>query len=171
MAELIRMPFGAWTRIFPRNHESDGGPDLPMGGALMRTVMPCHDSRYTQCYSQVGSKCDAASCYNYRNNLLKYPDKSTKTNKLLQQSGSQKVQCSFPLMNKVENVNYRQVLACSGMTPNCSYLRGVVSWAHSSPQSKRRIDRYIRFCAVHIHDQQKYRHIQTERQTTLHKQQ
>jgi len=30
MAELIEMLFGLWTRMGPRNHVLDGGPDFPM---------------------------------------------------------------------------------------------------------------------------------------------
>ena len=29
-AEPIEMAFGMWTRVGPRNHVSDGGPDLPV---------------------------------------------------------------------------------------------------------------------------------------------
>jgi len=31
MAALIEMPFGFRTRVGPRNHVLDGGPDPPMG--------------------------------------------------------------------------------------------------------------------------------------------
>jgi len=30
MAELIKMPFGLWTWVDPRNHVPDEGPDPPM---------------------------------------------------------------------------------------------------------------------------------------------
>jgi len=35
-AELIKMPFGLWTQVGPRNHALDGGPDAPWGGAILR---------------------------------------------------------------------------------------------------------------------------------------
>ena len=30
MAEALKMPFGMWTLVDPRNRVLDGGPDLPM---------------------------------------------------------------------------------------------------------------------------------------------
>jgi len=32
MAELFEMLFGLWTRVGPRNHVLDGGPDSAYGG-------------------------------------------------------------------------------------------------------------------------------------------
>ena len=52
-AALIEMPFGLRTRVGPRNHVLDGGPDPPMGRATFEgekgppivkyrdTVVPC----------------------------------------------------------------------------------------------------------------------------------
>jgi len=34
MAEPIVMPFGLWTRVRPRKHVVDGGPDPPCKGAI-----------------------------------------------------------------------------------------------------------------------------------------
>ena len=31
MAELIKMPFGMWTRVGIKNYVLDGGPDPPVG--------------------------------------------------------------------------------------------------------------------------------------------
>ena len=31
MAEVIKMPFGLWTQVVPRNHVLDVVPDPPMG--------------------------------------------------------------------------------------------------------------------------------------------
>jgi len=41
----------------------------------------------------------------------------------------------------------------------------MVPWAHSSPQPKRHLDRFSRFCRVHDRDRQTDR--PTDRQTTL----
>jgi len=35
MAELIKMPFGMWTRVHKRNYLLDGGTDPPREGALL----------------------------------------------------------------------------------------------------------------------------------------
>jgi len=35
-AELTEMPFGIWSRVGPRNHVLDGGPDPPCEGSLLR---------------------------------------------------------------------------------------------------------------------------------------
>jgi len=35
-AAPIEMPFGLGTRVDPRNHVLDGGPDLPWEGAILR---------------------------------------------------------------------------------------------------------------------------------------
>jgi len=41
MAEPMEMPFGSRTRVGPRNHVLDGGPDPPMGrGNFEGKVMP-----------------------------------------------------------------------------------------------------------------------------------
>jgi len=34
-AEPIEMSFGFWARMGPRNHVLDGGPDPPMGRAIL----------------------------------------------------------------------------------------------------------------------------------------
>ena len=42
-AELIKMLFGMWTRMRPKNHVLDGGPDRPCQGAIFRGKdMPGH---------------------------------------------------------------------------------------------------------------------------------
>jgi len=38
MAEPIKIPFGIWTQVDPRNYVSDGGPDPPWKGALLREM-------------------------------------------------------------------------------------------------------------------------------------
>jgi len=35
-AAPIKMPFGLRTRVSPRNHALDGGPDPPWEGAILR---------------------------------------------------------------------------------------------------------------------------------------
>jgi len=35
-AEPIEMPFEVWTRVGPRNHVLDGGPDPPCEGAILK---------------------------------------------------------------------------------------------------------------------------------------
>ena len=35
MAELIKIPFGFWTWVDPRNHVFDDGPDAPCKGAIL----------------------------------------------------------------------------------------------------------------------------------------
>jgi len=42
MAETIEMPFGMLTRVDPKNHVLDRGPDPPWEGALLRGVGPKH---------------------------------------------------------------------------------------------------------------------------------
>jgi len=36
MAEQIKMSFGFWARMGPRNHVLDGGPDAPWEGAILK---------------------------------------------------------------------------------------------------------------------------------------
>jgi len=36
MAEPIEVLFGVWTRLIPRNHVLDGGPDPPCTGTILR---------------------------------------------------------------------------------------------------------------------------------------
>ena len=42
------MPFGLWTRVVPRNHVLDGGPDWPCEGAILRRkgwpIVNCGDA-------------------------------------------------------------------------------------------------------------------------------
>ena len=37
-AELIKVLFGMWTQVSPRNHVIDGGPEPPWEGAILRVV-------------------------------------------------------------------------------------------------------------------------------------
>jgi len=39
-AKTIEMPFGLRTRVGPRNHVLDGGPDPPWQGAILRENSP-----------------------------------------------------------------------------------------------------------------------------------
>jgi len=38
--EQIKMPFGLWTRMGPRNHVLGGGPDPPAGEWAIRGFVP-----------------------------------------------------------------------------------------------------------------------------------
>jgi len=40
MAEPIEMPFALWTRMGPRKHVLDGGPDTPVKGHVL-SKMTC----------------------------------------------------------------------------------------------------------------------------------
>jgi len=53
-AEAIQMPFGIWTRVGPRNHVLDGGPDHPMRKVQVlweRTCQACPTTLLSACLS------------------------------------------------------------------------------------------------------------------------